>query len=134
MRSASLVANLDGLMGLGETYGDARIWTFSAPAGTDAQGLRDLVNKAMDRVRHEIPSVVVGATTADGKVSLIVSTNDKARAAGLSASTVLKQALPLVGGRGGGKDDVAQGGGTDPAGLEAAFAAARESVRTAVGA
>ena len=134
MKSASLVANLDGLMGLGETYGDARIWTFSAPDGTDAQGLRELVNKAMDRVRHEIPSVIVGATNADGKVSLTVSTNDKARSIGLSAAAVLKAALPAVDGRGGGKDDVAQGGGTNPSGLDVAFTAARESVRTAVGA
>jgi alanyl-tRNA synthetase len=96
--------------------------------------LRELVNKAMDRVRHEIPSVIVGATNADGKVSLTVSTNDKARSIGLSASAVLKAALPAVDGRGGGKDDVAQGGGTNPSGLDAAFTAARESVRTAVGA
>ncbi len=134
MRSASLVANLDGLMGLGENYGEARVWTFSAPEGTDAQGLRELVNKAMDRVRQEIPSVVVGATVVDGKVSLIVNTNDRARALGLSAGAVLKAALVPIDGRGGGKDDAAQGGGTNPGGLEAAFTAAREAVRTTVGA
>ena len=134
MRSASLVANLDGLIGLGETYGDARVWTFQAPDGTDAQGLRELINKSVEMVRREIPSVIVGSTVADGKVSIMVGTNAKGREVGLKASEVLKAALPAVGGRGGGKDDIAQGGGTDPSGLDAAFVAAREAVRTAVGA
>jgi alanyl-tRNA synthetase len=47
---------------------------------------------------------------------------------------VLKATLPAVDGRGGGKDDIAQGGGANPAGLEAAFTAAREHVRSTVGA
>jgi alanyl-tRNA synthetase len=134
MKSASLVANLDGLIGLGETFGDARIWTFEAPDGTDSQGLRELINKSVEMVRREIPSVIVGSAVADGKVSIMVGTNAKAREVGLKASEVLKAALPVVGGRGGGKDDIAQGGGTDPSGLAAAFAAARESVRITVGA
>jgi alanyl-tRNA synthetase len=134
MKSASLVANLDGLIGLGETYGDARIWTFQAPEGTDAQGLRELINKSIETVRREIPSVIVGSAVADGKVSIMVGTNAKGREVGLKASDVLKAALPAIGGRGGGKDDVAQGGGTDASGLEAAFIAARESVRATVGA
>ena len=134
MKSASLVANLDGLIGLGETYGDARIWTFQAPEGTDAQGLRELINKSIETVRREIPSVIVGSAMADGKVSLMVGTNAKGREVGLKASDVLKAALPAIGGRGGGKDDVAQGGGTDASGLEAAFIAARETVRATVGA
>jgi alanyl-tRNA synthetase len=134
MKSASLVANLDGLIGLGETFGDARIWTFEAPEGTDSQGLRELINKSVEMVRREIPSVIVGSAVADGKVSIMVGTNAKAREVGLKASEVLKAALPVVGGRGGGKDDIAQGGGTDPSGLAAAFAAARESVRITVGA
>jgi len=134
MKSASLVANLDGLIGLGETFGDARIWTFEAPDGTDSQGLRELINKSVEMVRREIPSVIVGSAVADGKVSIMVGTNAKAREVGLKASEVLKAALPVVGGRGGGKDDIAQGGGTDPSGLAAAFAAARDSVRITVGA
>ena len=133
MRSASLVANIDGLIGVGEDFGAVRMWTFTAPEGTDAAGLRDLVTKGRDNARREIPSVVLGASVADGKVSLIAATNEAGRTAGQSANRVLQAALGPVGGRGGGKDDMAQGGGPDVAGVDAAFEAARAIVRAAVG-
>jgi len=133
-QSASLVSNLEGIMGLGETYGDARIWTFLAPEGIDAAALRDLVSRGRDKAHQSIPSVVVGASVGSDKVSFVVATNAKGREAGLSASTVLGAALAAVDGRGGGKDDLAQGGGTNVSGVAAAFDAARESVRVSVGA
>ena len=55
--------------------------------------------------------VVIG--DADGKVSVVAAVNDEARARGLSANELVRAVGPLVGGKGGGKDDVAQGGGTD---------------------
>jgi alanyl-tRNA synthetase len=134
MRSASLVANLDGVIGLAHEYGPVRMWTFTAPEGTDATGLRELVTKGRDRARREIPSVVVGAAVVDGKVSLVAATNDAGRAAGQSANRVLQAALAPVGGRGGGKDDMAQGGGTDPSAVEAALESARVHVRGVAGA
>ena len=73
---AALVANIDGLIGAGEDIGDVRMWTFVAPEGTDAAGLRELVTKGRDKARREIPSVVLGAAVADGKVSLVAATNE----------------------------------------------------------
>ncbi len=134
MRSASLVANLDGLIGVGEDIGTIRAWTFVAPEGTDAGGLRELVTKGRDAARREIPSVVVGASVVDGRVSVVVATNDAGRAAGQSATTVLQAALAVLGGRGGGKADLAQGGGTDPTAVTAALEAAKGAVRAASGA
>jgi len=128
-RSASLVANIDGIIGEGEDYGDVRMWTFVAPDGTDAQGLRELVTRGRDKARREVASVVLGASVADGKVSLVAATNEAGRAAGQSANRVLQAALAVVGGRGGGKDDMAQGGGTDVAAVAAALDAARAAVR-----
>jgi alanyl-tRNA synthetase len=134
MRSASLVANIDGLIGVAHEVGDVRMWTFVAPEGTDAAGLRELVTKGRDTARREIPSVVVGAAVADGKVSLVAATNEAGRGAGQSANRVLQAALAVVGGRGGGKDDMAQGGGTDTSGVDAAFEAATAEVRRSGGA
>ncbi len=129
MRSAALVANIDGLIGEAQDYGDVRMWTFVAPEGTDAAGLRELVTKGRDKARREIPSVLVGAAVSDGKVSLVAATNDAGRTAGQSANRVLQAALAVVGGRGGGKDDLAQGGGTDVSAVDAALEAARAAVR-----
>ena len=134
VRSASLVANLDGILGVAQEVGPVRLWTFTAPEGTDAGGLRELVTKGRDAARREIPSVVVGSAVTDGKVSLVVATNESGRSAGASANTVLQAALGAVGGRGGGKADMAQGGGTGVDSVDAAFAAAVGAVRAAVGA
>jgi alanyl-tRNA synthetase len=132
MRSAALVANIDGLIGEAQDYGDVRMWTFVAPEGTDAGGLRELVTKGRDKARREIPSVLIGAAVSDGKVSLVAATNEAGRSAGQSANRVLQAALGVVGGRGGGKDDLAQGGGTDVSAVDAALEAARAAVRGGV--
>jgi alanyl-tRNA synthetase len=134
MRSASLVADLDGVLGAAHELGRVRMWAFTAPAGTDSSGLRELVTKGRDRAPRDVPSVLVGAAVLDGKVSLVAATNDAGRAGGLSANRVLQAALGAVGGRGGGKDDMAQGGAPDPSAVEAALEAARVHVRGVAGA
>jgi alanyl-tRNA synthetase len=129
-----MVANLDGMLGLGQEVGDVRVWTFRAPEGTDAGGLRELVSKGRDKARREIASVVIGAAVEGDKVALVAATNEAGRAAGVSANRVLQAGLGALGGRGGGKDDMAQGGGTGAGQVDAAFAAATEAVRAVAGA
>ena len=53
---------------------------------------------------------------------MVAATNDEARARGLSANDLVRAVGPLVGGKGGGKDDVAQGGGTDASRIDEALA------------
>ena len=50
---------------------------------------------------------------ADAKVSVVATVNEAGRARGLKAGDVVKALAPVLGGRGGGKDDLAQGGGSD---------------------
>ena len=52
----------------------------------------------------------------------MAAVNDEARARGVSANALVRAVGPLVGGRGGGKDDVAQGGGTDASRIDEALA------------
>jgi alanyl-tRNA synthetase len=66
--------------------------------------------------------VVVVIGDADGKVAVVAAINDAARERGLSASALVGAVGPLVGGRGGGKDDVAQGGGSDASRIDEALA------------
>jgi alanyl-tRNA synthetase len=96
--------------------------------------VRDLVTKAKEKWRPELASVMVGATVDEGKVALVVIANDAAIALGVTAGDVLKAALTMVDGRGGGKPDMAQGGGTKVAGLQNALIAARDLVTSKVGA
>jgi alanyl-tRNA synthetase len=132
LRSSQLTANIAGIIGAGAEVGPARVWTFQAPEGVDAAALRELVTKGRSFVGADVAALLVGATVADGKVSMVAATNEAGRARGLSAAAALKAALPAVGGRGGGKDDMAQGGGADPHGVPAALAAAVRAVQESV--
>ncbi|MGH3712444.1 MAG: alanine--tRNA ligase [Micromonosporaceae bacterium] len=83
-----------------------------APDGTSGNDVRILAQEIRGRLAQTRPGVVVVAARAGGKLSLVVSVNAKARESGLSAKELVRAALS---GRGGGSDEVAQGGGL-PAG------------------
>jgi alanyl-tRNA synthetase len=121
-RSAAILANLAGLLGEPVPVGRLGLYRFTAPPGTTAAELRDLVTAAKGQMRAQ-GFVIVGAAAADGKASLVVTVDSAARDAGASASEVLAAALPAIAGRGGGSHDLAQGAGSDVAGLDAAMAA-----------
>jgi alanyl-tRNA synthetase len=91
----------------------------------DGAGGGDVRTLALDvrgRLPQGEPGVVVVVGAADGKVSVVAALNDEARARGLSANELVRAVGPLVGGKGGGKDDVAQGGGTDASRIDEAIA------------
>ena len=132
LRSAQLTADIGGIIGTGVEVGPVRVWTFRAPVGVDAGALRELVTKGRSFVGAGVPALLVGAAVSEGKVALVAATNDAGRSHGLSAGSALKAALPAVAGRGGGKDDMAQGGGTETNGVDAALAAAIRSVQDTV--
>ena len=86
--------------------------------GVDAKGLRE----AMDRLKDKLaPAAIVLAAVADNKVSLIAGVT-KDLAGRLHAGELVNQVAVRVGGKGGGRPDMAQAGGTDPSGLDAALA------------
>jgi alanyl-tRNA synthetase len=86
------------------------------------------------RLSQEQAGAAVLIGVKDGKVAVVVATNDHARERGVKANEVLAAVMPVVGGRGGGKDDVAQGGGTDATRIDEALAAASAAVARAAGA
>jgi alanyl-tRNA synthetase len=101
----------------------------------DGAGGGDVRNLAMDvrsRLPQGEPGVVVIIGQADGKVSVVAATNDEARARGLSAGELVRTVGPLLGGKGGGKDDVAQGGGTDASRIDEALALVAQEVAAKV--
>lgn len=121
VKSAQLVAGIDAIIGEGREIGEVRMWAFEAPAGTSAGDLRELAIKVRGRNRPEIPVVLVGSAITDEKVSMVAAANPRAIELGLTASWLLNIALAGVGGRGGGKDDLAQGGGPEVGGVAKAF-------------
>ena len=79
-------------------------------SGLDAAGMRQLSDTLLDRIKS---GVVVLGRTNDGKASLIVRTSDDLTKK-VPAGQVIKELAPIIGGRGGGKADMAEGGGSQP--------------------
>jgi alanyl-tRNA synthetase len=104
-----------------------------SPTGLSGGDLRTLALDVRGRLPADKPAVVLLASESGGKVALVAALNQAALDRGLSASDVLRAAASPVGGRGGGKADVAQGGGTDPAGIPAALQAGEQAVAAATG-
>ena len=128
-KSAQMTASLEDMLGTGVDIGQFRLWTFEAPEGTSAGDLRELVLRARGMTRADIPVAIIGAASNEGKLAMVAAANDRAQQLGLGADGLLKAALTTIGGRGGGKSDVAQGGGTEPELLNEGFVAAAEYVK-----
>ena len=107
-----------------EQVGDVRLVARRMPAGMSAGDLRSLVGDLRGRLGSE-PGVVVLLSENDGSVPFVVATNQAAQDAGVRASDLVSTVAAAVGGRGGGKADLAQGSGNDPAGIDSALAAVR---------
>jgi len=90
--------------------------------GIDGPALREMMDQC--RTRHRSAVIALASKLAEDKLAILVSVGLDlvARA---DAGALLKAMVPFVGGRGGGKKDLAQGGGTKPEGLPEAFAALR---------
>ncbi len=85
--------------------------------GMDAKGLREALDKLKDKLA---PAAIVLASVIDDKVTLIAGVT-KDLAGRLHAGELVNQVASGVGGKGGGRPDMAQAGGTHPAGLGAAL-------------
>ena len=88
-------------------------------SGLDAAGMRQLSDTLLARINS---GVVVLGRSNEGKVSLIVRTSPDLTKR-VPAGQVIKELAPIIGGRGGGKPDMAEGGGNQPEKLAEALEA-----------
>ena len=77
--------------------------------------LRTFALDVRGRLAGERPAVVAVGGVVKGRPQVVVATNDEARRWGLAAGDLVRVGAAVLGGNGGGKPDVAQGGGSDPA-------------------
>jgi alanyl-tRNA synthetase len=94
----------------------------------DGKALRELADKLRDKIGR---GVVALASEQDGKAVLLVAVT-KDLTSKLKAGDLVKEAAKLVGGSGGGKPEIAQAGGSDPAGIEKALAKVKELASAAL--
>jgi len=92
--------------------------------GADAKALRETMDKLKDKLKS---AAIVLGSVADGKVTLIAGVTSDLTGK-VKAGELVNHVAQQVGGKGGGRPDMAQAGGTDPAGLPAALQSVRAYV------
>jgi len=92
--------------------------------GADVKALRETMDKLKDKLKSA--AIVLGSVT-DGKVTLIAGVTSDLTTR-VKAGELVNHVAQQVGGKGGGRPDMAQAGGTNPEGLPAALRSVREFV------
>jgi len=97
----------------------------------DQRQLLELANRVQSKLGGDSAIALGGAE--GGKVALAVLVSRGAVARGVSAASVVRASAPIVGGGGGGRDEMAQAGGKDAAKLDEALTAARQAIEREAG-
>ena len=96
--------------------------------GVDMNGLRDLGDSLKEKLGEGV-ILLASAEAESGKVSLVAMATEEAQKKGASAGNLIKAIAPIVGGGGGGRPNMAQAGGKNPAGIDEALAKAAEVLK-----
>ncbi|MCK9878430.1 alanine--tRNA ligase [Frankia sp. Ag45/Mut15] len=130
LRAAAVLAGAGTLAEGAEEIGGVAVVTAEVPAGTAPDDLRLLAMDIRGRLAGRPAVVAIGR--ADG-ASIVVVTDDGARTRGLRAGDLVRGSWAALGGKGGGKPDIAQGGGGTAELVPAAFVRLRGLVAELVG-
>jgi len=115
----------DGLLADALDVGGVKVVVAETPGG-DAGTMRQLIDQLR---KTSSPVAVLLGAAADDKVTLVAGISRDLQDRGLNAGDWIRSAAEVVGGRGGGKPDMAQAGGKHPEKLGAALQAARASAQ-----
>ena len=96
--------------------------------GLSGKDMRSAWDGIRDAAKGEPVACVIASATPDGKVALLAGGTDAAVASGFMAGNIVKAIAGFVGGRGGGRPNMAQAGGTDVSGIDAALDAAKKEL------
>ena len=128
LRVSAVLASAGSLAETAQDVAGVQLVAAAAPAGIGGNDLRSLALDVRGRLRAGDPAVVLLASPGDKGVQFVAAVNPAGQDAGLAAGELVKAFAPVLGARGGGKADLAQGAGGDAANLDAALAAVRDFV------
>ncbi|HEX8008543.1 MAG TPA: alanine--tRNA ligase [Trebonia sp.] len=131
LRSAQLLESAGEIAASAENIGETAFVAHRVPDGTDADGIRRLALDVRGRIPALRPAVVMVVGVPADRPVVVIAVNETGRGSGLSAGSLVSGAARALGGGGGGKPDIAQGGGSPNAGPDAVNAAF-ETVRGAL--
>jgi alanyl-tRNA synthetase len=126
LRAAQVLASAGSLAAEAEEIAGVRAALAQAPAGIGGNDLRALALDVRGRLPVGAPGVVLLASAADGGgAAFVAAVNEAGQTRGIKAGDLVRTFAPVLGARGGGKPDLAQGAGGDAGRLDDAFAAVR---------
>ncbi|PYI37075.1 alanine--tRNA ligase [Arthrobacter psychrolactophilus] len=128
LRKEQLSAAAGNLLGTAVDANGVRIIAHDAGEVSSADDLRALALDLRERLGSGAATVAVAGASNSRPIILVV-TNEAARAAGVKAGNLVKTASGILGGGGGGKPDMAQGGGSDVNAIGAALTAISDAVK-----
>ncbi|UQX86788.1 alanine--tRNA ligase [Jatrophihabitans telluris] len=127
-RVQAVLAGAGQLAAQAQSVNGVQVVAVDAPKGVSGNDLRTLALDVRGRLDAAAPAVVVLTSETDGKVSFVAAVNPAGQQSGLSAGDLVKVFAPVLGARGGGKADLAQGAGGDAAKIVEALAAVLRAV------
>ena len=138
LRAARLLESAGEIAAGAEDINGIALVAHRAPDGTEPDDIRRLALDVRGRVPRERPAVAAVIGVPADKPVVVIAVNEAARGSGLSAGSLVGTAARALGGNGGGKPDVAQGGGAPvsdsrPGVIDEAFEAVRGALRDITG-
>ncbi|GAA4193402.1 alanine--tRNA ligase [Gryllotalpicola kribbensis] len=122
-----LLERVPALVETASRVGSVRLVAQDAGSLRGGDELRQLAMSVRERLGSD-PAVVALTATVSDRPIVLVATNQAARESGVKAGALVSTAAGVLGGRGGGKDDLAQGGGADTAAIPAALSAIADAL------
>jgi alanyl-tRNA synthetase len=137
LRAAKLLEQSGEIAAAAQDISGLALVTHRVPDGTAADDIRKLALDVRSRVPRNRPAVVAVIGVPADKPVVVIAVNEAGRGFGLAAGTLVGAAARALGGNGGGKPDVAQGGGvplsqSHPGVVDEAFEAVRGALRDSV--
>jgi alanyl-tRNA synthetase len=136
LRAARLLESAGEIAAGTADIGGIALVAHRVPDGTEPDDIRKLALDVRGRVPRERPALVAVIGVPADKPVVVIAVNEAGRGAGLSAGSLVGVAARALGGNGGGKPDVAQGGGAPlsrPGVIDEAFDAVRGALRDIAG-
>ncbi|MEV2278849.1 alanine--tRNA ligase [Nocardiopsis sp. NPDC049922] len=128
LRAAQVLQAAGSIADGARRHGSALVVATPAPDGAGADDLRKLVLDVRGRLGEDEPVVVAMTSVPKDRPVVVIAANKAAQKAGIKAGELVGVAARALGGGGGGKPDIAQGGGSDPSKVDEALRAVEARV------
>ena len=132
VRAGALRSQLTDLVTATE-IGNITLKTVILPEGSTANDVRTIVTDLKGQFNPGVAGVVAGFAVTDGKVSVVIAATSDAISRSVAAGDLFKEISPVLDGRGGGKPELAQGGGNNVGAISQAITTLTAAIQEAQG-